>query len=154
MSRFGGNEFTASLSVPLVFDGRYFILEPGDPPLISVVLDVNGKPVFEVLKNRPVDNGITDVSQTSAGITTVSKGQGGKFLYKVRPGSESSVVFGKLDGGEIEAKISDRFIRVGGVHLQNNAFHGVAAGIVVNRDGTIRTGAPVPEFLRKLLFPE
>jgi hypothetical protein len=53
MARFGGNEFT-DFSVPLVFAGRYFILEPATPrPLITVFLERDGKPVFEVLKNEP-----------------------------------------------------------------------------------------------------
>lgn len=33
MARFGGNEFTG-FSVPLVFEGRYFVMEPGNPPLM------------------------------------------------------------------------------------------------------------------------
>ena len=34
MTKLGSNEFT-SFSVPLVFAGRYFILEPGDPPPVA-----------------------------------------------------------------------------------------------------------------------
>lgn len=49
MARFGGNEFTG-FSVPLVFEGRYFIMEPGDPPKLTVVYEKDGEPIFEVLK--------------------------------------------------------------------------------------------------------
>ena len=34
MAKFGGNEFT-DFSVPLVFEGRYFVLEPGDTPSLD-----------------------------------------------------------------------------------------------------------------------
>ena len=52
MAKFGGNEFIG-FSVPLVFEGRYFIMEPGNPPNITVVREIKGTPVFEVLKNEP-----------------------------------------------------------------------------------------------------
>lgn len=42
-----------SFSVPLVFCGRYFVLEPTDPPSLSVFVEVDGQPIFEVLKNKP-----------------------------------------------------------------------------------------------------
>jgi hypothetical protein len=45
MARFGGNEFK-DLSVPVIFAGLYFILEPGDPPQITVMLKNEGEPVF------------------------------------------------------------------------------------------------------------
>ncbi len=49
MTKFGGNQFT-NCSVPLAFEGRYFILDPGNSsPTISVVLEHEGKPVFEIL---------------------------------------------------------------------------------------------------------
>jgi hypothetical protein len=143
MAKFGGNEFIG-FSVPLVFEGRYFIMEPGNPPYITVVLEIKGKPVFEVLKNEPVSNPITEVSKTPPGIVTVSERESGKFLYKIRPGSETSVAFGKLDGGEISAEISDRKIQVGGITLENNTFVGNMAGVVVQPSGGFVVGAPIP----------
>ena len=82
MARFGGNEFTG-FSVPLVFEGRYFVMEPGNPPSISVFLERNSQPAFEVLKNQPVENDVTDVSMTPPGIVTVSekKGQNALLLH-------------------------------------------------------------------------
>ncbi|HEX9582756.1 MAG TPA: hypothetical protein VF970_16760, partial [Gemmatimonadales bacterium] len=81
MARFGGNEFT-SFFVPLVFQDRYFILEPANPTLITVVQNRQGQPVFEVLKNEPVSNDITEVTRTPPGIVTVSDRASGRFLYK------------------------------------------------------------------------
>jgi hypothetical protein len=143
MARFGGNEFTG-FSVPLVFGGRYFIMEPSDPPLITVVMEKDGEPIFEVLKNNPVENPLTNTSTNPTGLVTVTDKESGKFLYKVRPGSETSVAFGKLDGGEITAKITDRNIQVGGITVENNQFHGAMAGVVVNPDGGVGIGATIP----------
>jgi hypothetical protein len=150
MTRFGGNEFT-SFSVPLVFAGRCFILEPGNPPLLTVLTEVNGRPVFEVLKNQPVKNPVSDVTATAAGIVTVADKKTSRFLYKIRPGSETSVAFGKLDGGEISAKITDKKLQIGGITLENNVFNGVMAGVVVDKNGGIGIGAPLPTPIVKLL---
>ena len=139
MARFGGNEFT-SFSVPLVFGGRYFVLEPANPPLLTVFREIDGRPAFEVLKNQPVDNETTEVTKSGAGIVTVVDRATKRFVYKVRPGSETSVAFGKIDGGEVSAQITDKQLKVGGMTLQNNVFNGVMAGVVVNADGTIRVG--------------
>ena len=152
MARFGGNEFT-TFSVPLVFKGRYFVLEPGDPPLLSVFLEVGGQPVFEVLKNKPVVNAITEVTSSGAGVVTVSDRQSYRFLYKVRPGSETSVAFGKLDGGEISAQITDRMIQVGGMKLENNTFAGAMAGVVVEENGSVGMGCALPQAVVRLLSP-
>jgi hypothetical protein len=143
MAKFGGNEFTG-FSVPLVFEGRYFIMEPSNPPLITVVMEKDGEPVFEVLKNKPVDNDVSNTSTNPTGLVTVSDKETGKFLFKIRPGSETSVAFGKLDGGEISAKITDRNIQVGGITVENNQFHGAMAGVVVDKNGGVGIGAGIP----------
>lgn len=143
MARFGGNEFT-SFSVPIVYEGRYFIMEPSEPPQITVIYEKDGEPIFEVLKNEPIDNPLSEVTKTTPGIVTVSDKSSGKFLYKIRPSSETSVAFGKLDGGEISVKITDRNIQVGSNILENNTFNGVMAGVVINSDGSFGIGAPIP----------
>lgn len=150
MARFGGNNFD-SFSVPLIFDGRYFVLEPGDPPQLSVFTEQDGQPVFEVLKNQPVDTPTTEAASNPTGVVTVMDKESGKFLYKVRPGSETSIAFGKIDGGEISARISDRSIQVGGITVENNTFSGAMAGVVVDPNGGIGIGAAIPEAVLKLL---
>lgn len=146
MARFGGNEFT-SFSVPLAFEGHYFLLEPGDPPRVSVVREHDGGPVFEVMLNDPVDNPLSEVTKTAAGVVTVSDKQTGRFLYKVRPHYETSVVFGTIHGDEVSARITDRNIQVGGLTVQNSVFNGVMAGVVVRADGSVSVGAPIPPAL-------
>ncbi|MGI9234947.1 MAG: hypothetical protein ACR2RD_15045 [Woeseiaceae bacterium] len=143
MAQFGGYEFTG-FSVPLVFEGRYFIMEPGYPPLITVVMEADGKPVFEILKNQPSMNNFTDTSTNPAGIVTVSEKTSGKFLYKVLPNSETSVTFAKPDGGECTAVITDTEIRLGGLIVNNDLFHGSMAGVVVDPEiGVGMIGAPI-----------
>jgi len=143
MAKFGGNEFIG-FSVPLVFEGRYFIMEPGNPPNITVVREIKGTPVFEVLKNEPSSNPNTGVSKTPPGIITISDKESSRFLYKIRPGSETSVAFGILDGGEISVTISDKKIQVGSITLKNNIFTGNMAGVIVRPDGSVAIGAPIP----------
>ena len=150
MARFGGSEFIG-FSVPLVFEGRYFLLEPSTEALVSVFTEKNGQAVFEVLKNKPVPNGVTDVVTNAAGVVTVSDKTSGKFLYKVRPGSETSVAFGKLDGGEISARITDRQIQVGRITIENCSFVGNMAGVVVDPNGGVGIGAPIPHIVLRLL---
>ena len=150
VTRFGGNEFT-DFSVPLLFEGRYFVLEPGDPPTMTVFLERNQQPVFEVLKNQPNENAVTDVTANQTGVVTVVAKGTGKFLYKVRPASETSVAFGKLDGGEISARITDRAIQVGRITVENNRFIGSLAGVVVATDGSVGVGAPIPQPVRQWL---
>jgi hypothetical protein len=150
MAQFGGNEFT-TFSVPLVFEGRYFVLEPGNPPLLTVFSEKDGKPVFEVLKNQPVENALARVSTNPTGVVTITDKISGKFLYKIRPESEPSVVFGKLDGGEVPCRIADGSIQVGGAKVTSNVFDGQMAGVVVRFDGSIGVGAPIPLAVRHWL---
>ena len=150
MAHFGGNEFD-SFSVPLVYEGRYFVLEPGDPPLLSVFTERDGALVFEVLKNQPVENPVTDVSTNPTGVVTVSA-KGGGFLYKVRPGSETSIALGRLGGGETPVRITDRSIEFGmGNKVTNCRFNGSMAGVVVRPDGGVGIGAPIPAAVLRLL---
>ena len=145
----GGREFV-NCSMPLAYEGRYFIVEPGTPDeLVSVFLDYNGNPIFEVLKNEPVDNPLTMVSKTPPGILTVIERQSGTFLYKIRPGSETSVVFGTIKGEDIKVSVTDRQIKVGTNIIQNCVFNGVGAGVVIFKSGSMGIGASIPESLRR-----
>ena len=149
MARFGGSEFIG-FSVPLIFKERYFVLEPGDTPLLSVFVVMNGKPVFEVLKNRPVENPTTNVSATPVGFVTVTNKRTGKFIYKVRPGSETSVAFGTLNGDEMDVRIDDKRILIGTNQLANSKFYEMA-GVLVEPDGTILIVAPIPPKVKEWL---
>ena len=118
MAKFGSNEFT-NFSIPLAFDGRYFILEPVSPPLLSVIVEEAGQPAFEVLKNRPAGTATSNAAVTPPGIVTVTNKTTGKFIYKVRPGSETSIAFGTLTGDELVVRITDRMVQIGTNTFQN-----------------------------------
>src|SRR4030095_7935406 len=149
MAQFGGNEFTG-FSVPVVFDGRYFIVEPGDPPLVSVFIERDGEPVcLRGSKNRPNENPVTRVSTNATGIVTVADNSG-KFLYKIRSDSETSVAFGKVGGGELSVRISDRSIQAGGLVVDNNSFAGMA-GVVVEPTGEVGVAGPIPSLVLQWL---
>ncbi len=161
MVQFGGSEF-ARCSVPFAFQGRYFIIEgEGDQTAVSVVLIEGGSPVFEVLRNEPGGSSKTSVSRSGAGVVTVTDAVSGEFLYKVRPGSQASVVFGTVRGPELEARVDDKRIVIRGrrgeevvdiIKVTNCTFDGVGAGVLVDHDGKISMGAPVPPELLGLFF--
>jgi hypothetical protein len=159
MVKFGGNEFDSALSVPLAFGDRFFVLEqPSDSPhpLISVVRQGRAAlgsevavVVLEVLKNEP-GTALGDTKITKAGgIVAVS--DAGRFVYKVRPGSDTSVVFGTITSGEVEARITDRMLSVGGVTVTMSTFTGAMAGVVVHEDGSVGVGAPIPAPVQQFL---
>jgi hypothetical protein len=145
MARFGKNELTA-FSVPLAFEGRYFILEPGDPPRVSVVREYEGSPVFEVVRNEPGDAPMSEVTKTPTGVVTVSD-QTGKLLYKVCPHHETSVVFGKTDGGELPVLIAGGKIRVGVATIKIDNFNGEMASVGIRANGAVGIGASIPPTL-------
>ena len=151
MAQFGGNEFTG-FSVPLVFEERYFIIEPGSPPLVTVVMEIEEEPVFEILKNQPCLNDVTLASSDSKGIVTVSDKATGKFLYRVLPDSETVVIFAKSDGGDCPAVITDDEIRLGGMIVENAPYQGSLAGVVVDPEiGMGMIGVPLPPLVAKWL---
>ncbi len=155
MVKFGGSTF-ANCSVPLAAGGRYFILE-SDPPniLVSVVLEYRGQFVFEVLKNEPQENPVSKVSKSGAGIVTVEDIETDRFLYKVRPASETSVVFApRRCQEEVSVSVTDSEIKVGTIRVKNCLFSGVGAGVVVHEDGSVGIGGPIPDRLRKALIEE
>lgn len=153
MAIFGSNTFEG-LSVPLVFGGRYFIIEDGDPTLVSVLALHEGRFEIEVLRNEPQATPTASVSKSAAGIVTVST-PGAGFIYKVRPDSETSVTFGRIpDGRQLEARVTDKFVKIVR-HLDDgttqdvmtasrNQFGPNMAGIIVGEDGSIGMGAAIP----------
>jgi hypothetical protein len=147
----GGNEFT-DFMVPLSICDRYFILEPGNPdPRVSVMVIHEGNAAFEILRNQPIDNPLSTVTKTPPGILTiltVSDRESGRFLYKVRPTSETSVVFGTIEGEEMTVAISDRQIRINnGNTFENNGLHGI--GLSIDAHGGFAIGSSIPSAILK-----
>jgi hypothetical protein len=143
MACLGGNVFT-EFSVPLVFNDRYFILEPGNPQLLTVVSENDGEPYFEVFKNEPRENPLSEVIKSTPGVVTVSPKSESSLLYRVHPGSETRIAFVKPGGGEMTARITEGAIQVEGITLRNNTFIGDMTGVSLMPDGGVSIGARIP----------
>ncbi len=139
-------------AVPLAFEERYFVLEPGAGNLFNVVLKHEGKPLFEIRQNEPAENPITEIKKLETGIITVSEKETEKFLYKYKPGPETIFVFGKNNGGKITViiNIPGKTVNVGGITLDGCSFNDLIAGVWVNDGGTFEIGASIPRVLRRL----
>ena len=137
--------------VPFTFEGRYFVRESGPVPKFYVVFEHERKPVFEVIQNEPAENPLTDVSISETGLITVSEKETEKFLYKFQPESETNFIFGKIGGGEISVKISEKGFILNGITLDDCAFNDVAAGVQVDKTGGYQIFAPIPRYLKRML---
>ena len=148
MVNIGSNKFE-NVAFPLAFEDRYFMLETNEGNDLWTVFTVqNEKAIVEILKNIPQENEFTETETNSTGIITVSKD--GVFLYKIRPGSKNSSIFGKINGEETEMKITDREIRIGTNTFQRNTVIGFGVGIIVNKNG-IGMGAPLPTKIKDIV---
>lgn len=151
MVKFGSNDFI-NFFVPFAFDGRYFIFEPGTTnPLISIVIEHEGKPVLEVFRNEPKENYLSVATMTPPGIISFAEISSGRFLYKVHPGTETSIMFATKEGDDNYAIITDHLIKVGGYHIKNNIFNGVSVGVLVDINGDIAIGGQIPPTIIQLL---
>jgi len=138
--------------IPIIFKDRYFFVAKSDgKDLFSVFILKDGKPVFEVYENQPMNNTVTDVSKTSRGIITVSDKNTGDFLYKIRPGYKGSSIFGHIKDNKIEIYISDRELRAGGVTLLGSTVQS-EVGIILYEDGSTAVGASIPAEARHLFI--
>lgn len=82
-------------------------------------------------------------------------------MYKVRPGSETSIIFAPRQGAEISIRISDRQLIVGDkVYMGEGstlefAEGGSGIGIRLFEDGSVVMGGPLPAwFSAKVTSPE
>jgi hypothetical protein len=154
MANVGGNKFE-NVTFPLVFEDRYFMLEASPEKDVWTVLQLkNGDLIIEVLKNDPHTNPSSEVTTNPTGIITVSDKDSGKFLYKIRPESKSTSIFGSINGKETEIKITDKEIRVGTNTFQNNMVIGSSVGIKVDKNGGVGMGGGLPQELKKFINVE
>lgn len=150
MVNIGSNKFE-NIAFPLAFENRYFMLESSTGADLWTVFTVkDGKPVVEILKNKPQDNNLSKAETNPTGVVTVSDPKTGAFLYKLRPGNKNSSIFGRINGQETEIKITDIEIRIGTSTFQNNLISGFAVGIIVDGKGGIAMGAGLPTELQRL----
>ena len=151
MANVGGNQFK-NVTFPFVFEDRYFMLEASSEKDVWTVLQLkDGDLIIEVLKNEPHQNPSTEVTTNPTGIITVSDKDSGKFLYKIRPESKSTSIFGSINGEETEIKITDKEIRVGTNSFQKNMVIGLSVGIMVDKNGGIGMGGGLPKEFEKFI---
>jgi hypothetical protein len=148
MVKIGNNSFK-NVAFPLVFGNRYFMLELGNSTDIWTVFTIkDGEAIIEILKNTPQNNSVSEVNTNATGIVTVSEPDGGKFLYKLRPGKKSSSIFGNINGTEKEIKITDKEIIIGTNKFQKSSIENSEVGIRVSKNGDFGIGGTLPQELR------
>ena len=136
--------------IPLVLKDRYFFVEVGETEdLFTVFFLRDREPVFEIYRNEPYENPITEVTKTPPGVITVADRETGGFLDKVRPGYKGSSVFGRFKDEDAEILINDREIRVGTNRIAGNVLQ-TEVGIIVNEDGGFGLGSRIPPEARHL----
>lgn len=149
-------------TIPITFEGRYFVLEPGNPALISVVIIENKNSVIEIRKNEPVENSLSDITKTETGALSCSEKQEeegeeeeekkkGKVVYKLTPGPETRIAFPKDGGGEIPIVIWDKKISVAGITLDDCALNDVACSVEIFPNGGFQINAPITRALKKMI---
>jgi len=140
MTNVGANKFD-NVACPLVFENRYFLVDQSTGDAQWTVLSLqNGDLIIEVLNNKPQKNNITEVVTNPTGIITVSDPISDKFLYKIRPGSRSTSIFGSICGEETEIKITDKEILVGTKRFYRNRVVNSPIGVLVRQSGSVGLG--------------
>lgn len=135
-------------SIPLAFAGRYFILEPSpEGPVVSVLLDSEEAPVFDILKNEPIGNPDSVVVNSVPGVFAV-RDNTGRPVYQLQVGSEAKAVLTLADGGELEVSFSEDGIRAGKLDIPAMANPAVI-GAKVSSAGSVGVGNYVPYPLLK-----
>jgi hypothetical protein len=152
MANIGGSQFQNVL-VPLAFGSRYFILDSDDPPDLSVVDLTAAGPEWEIVRNQPRSTSVSVATKTPPGIVTVTDRATGRFVYTLRPGAETSLVFGTLRGNEVECVIRDGSVRIGTNTVRLGDFRDLTVGVLISPNGDVRIGgtsvpAPVAAALR------
>lgn len=120
--KMGNNDFI-NCAFPLVIVNKFFMIENmGGQHIFSVFNLIDGKIVFEIIKNEPVENPYITGEKNPTGVITISNKETESYLYKIRPDNKSSLVFGIIAGEEKEIKIKDRFIEYNTNTIAMNTF--------------------------------
>ncbi len=143
----GSNTFEGCY-VPLIYEDFVIIQSQDSPPKTSIARITGGPLIFEILNDEPQENPYTNVETNVTGIITVSDKESGKFLYKLRPDSDTSIVFGKIGEGGEEIIIKDDKIIIFGAQYSKNKIRS-AVGIWV-KDNSIAIGSTLPPYLSRL----
>jgi hypothetical protein len=139
-------------SVPLIHGDRAFILEdPAAPgvPSISVAVERDGGPLFEVRRGEPGGSPDVTVRAGSGGIAV--SGAGGDLLYRITIGEPVRVLLRPPGGSEdLRVEISgDRLVLPDGEVVARAELIG-GAEAVIGEDGRVALGGDLPAWLLTL----
>ncbi|BCG60319.1 MULTISPECIES: hypothetical protein [Paenibacillus] len=135
-------------SIPLSFANRYFILESAPDGLkVSVLLDLEEAPVFDILKNEPVGSPHSNIVNSVPGVFAV-KDNTGRPVYQLQIGAEARAALTLEDGSELEVRFSGDKIQAGKLEADNTKFGG-GIGVKVSPEGTVGIGNYLPYHLLK-----
>ena len=149
---FGGKEFV-NCSVPLAFEGHYFIVERTPALYVSVIYLNKGQPCFEILRNDIVGEPppTVDMHEEPAGTITAHEPGTKRLLYRIHLGQEIKIELGTTGGIQISAYIGDHFHLSRVINTANPEpvfSSGIDAVTIVYKDGKVDTGGMIPPELR------
>ncbi len=146
MLQTGNNDFQ-HVAVPLAIGRRYFIFH--DSSTLSVLYDDPAdEPVWEIQADKPG----TNATSAAPGVITVVNPATGQTIYKVRPGTELSILFGNTREGEVTATITARHIDINGTYFERARISASGVGIMVTTDGRQTSmGMPIPAKVLRIL---
>jgi len=135
-------------SIPLAFAGRYLIVEQApDGLMVSMLLDHEEAPVFDILKNEPIGNPYSSVVNSVPGVFDV-KDNTGRPVYQLQVGAEIKAVLYLDSGEELEVSLTKDSIRAGKLDIPNT-FNPAVIGAKVSPGGSVGVGNYVPYSLLK-----
>ncbi|MDT3426588.1 hypothetical protein J2Z22_002114 [Paenibacillus forsythiae] len=142
-----GYQFEA-YSIPLSFANRYFILESApDGFKVSVLLDQEDNPVFEILKSELAGSPYSNIINTVPGVFAV-RDNAGQPVYQLQIGAEARAALILDDGSELEVCFTEDKIQAGKLEASNTKFGG-GVGVKVSPGGTVGIGNYLPYHLLK-----
>lgn len=150
MLKIGGNSFE-NCTIPLVIENQYFVVSNDEIPLISVFFVNDGKLIFELRENNPVENPFTNVTKFPNGFIVVADKETDLFLFKIRPSSDTSIVFGTIEQNGLSIIINDKLIIINGNKFERNTFVDIPVGIIIKSNLNISVGCQFPSELSSLI---
>lgn len=155
----GTNDISGCLFALAVGD-RFFHIYEHDGKLTADVFrwdEASRTPRWEVKGGEPQQDNITT---NPTGIVTYGHEDTGAFLFKFRPKTGVSQIFGKVPvDEEMEVRITDRRITVCKTgeefaHLDHNQIAGSPVALSVGADWSVAMGAGLPEGMAEQLLPD
>jgi len=137
-----GSNMFVNVPFPLSLDERrYFVIRSDKGQFyISVIASNDNVAEFEIIKNKPVSNSISNVFMTDKHTLVVSSLDDGNQVYMVNVGREIDMTY-LLPNKPVNIKVSSDKIFIGGSSFSGNSIQGFPVGIIVYKNGGLALGA-------------